>query len=143
MNPQFIAMELLSHLQIYKIIRPKYTTLQTIVSGVINTERKRLANIIQNNLTEQDTILLQSLLIEEDTLSKLAAIKQDAKDFKQWMMKEEKQKMETLKQIYQITKRLIPSNATVNPACKRLVLQDNIPREEVCNFFMVIILDGS
>jgi hypothetical protein len=34
-------------------------------------------------------------------------------------------------------------NATVNPACKRLVLQDNIPREEVCNFFMVIILDGS
>ncbi len=34
-------------------------------------------------------------------------------------------------------------NATVNPACKRLVLQDNIPRKEVCNFFMVIILDGS
>ena len=108
MNPQFITMELLSHLQTYKIIRPKYTTLQTIVSGVINTERKRLANIIQNNLTEQDTILLQSLLIEEDTLSKLAAIKQDAKDFKASMMKEEKQKMATLKQIYQITKRLLP-----------------------------------
>ena len=108
MNPKFITMELLSHLQTYKIIRPKYTALQTIVSGVINTERKRLANIIQNNLTEQDTILLQSLLIEEDTLSKLAAIKQDAKDFKASMMKEEKQKMETLKQIYQITRRLMP-----------------------------------
>lgn len=109
MNPQFIAIELLFHLQTYKIIRPKYTRLQTIVSGVINTERKRLANIIQNNLTEQDTMLLQSLLTEEDTLSKLAAIKQDAKDFKASMMKEEKQKMATLKQVYQITKRLMPN----------------------------------
>lgn len=108
MNPQFIAMELLSYLQINKIIRPGYTTLQTIVSTVINIERKRLSIIIQNNLTIEDTKLLEALLIEEDILSKLAAIKQDAKDFKPHMMIEERQKMEMLKPIYQIVKRLLP-----------------------------------
>jgi len=107
MNPQFITMELLSHLQTHKIIRPGYTTLQTIVSTVINNERKRLATVIQNNLTTEDIKLLQSLLIEEETLSKLAAIKQDAKDFKPHMMIAERKKMETLRPIYQITKRLI------------------------------------
>ena len=34
-------------------------------------------------------------------------------------------------------------NAMVNQACKRLVLQNNIPREEVCNLFIIIILGGS
>jgi len=107
-NPQFITLELISYLQTQKIIRPGYTTLQTIVSTVINTERKRLDNLITNHLMEQDKGLLQSLLIESDTLSKLAAIKQDAKDFKQRMMVEERKKLETMESIFLISKRLIP-----------------------------------
>ena len=46
-------------------------------------------------------------MVEEDALSKLAAIKMDAKDFKPHMMVEERQKMAVLKPIYQITKRLL------------------------------------
>lgn len=107
-KPQFITMELISYLQSEKIIRPGYTTLQTIVSSVINTERKRLAAIIQNDLSNEDQVLLQSLLSEDNTISKLATIKQDAKDFKHHMMIEERQKMSLLKPIYQIVKRLIP-----------------------------------
>ena len=106
-NPKFITMELLSYLQIQKIIRPGYTTLQTIVSTVINIERKRLA-MVMNDLTTEDKESLKSLLIEEDTLSKLAAIKQDAKDFKLRMMVAEREKMEVLHPIYKITKRLLP-----------------------------------
>ncbi|MBA8667714.1 Tn3 family transposase [Holosporaceae bacterium 'Namur'] len=109
MNPQFITMELLSHLQTKKIIRPGYTTLQTIISSVINIERKRLADIIHRYLIPEDEKVLQALLIEEGTLSKLAAIKQDAKDFKLHMMIEERQKMDMLRSVYQITKRLIPN----------------------------------
>lgn len=97
-----------AHLQSHKIIRPGYTTLQTIVNAVINNERKRLSSVIQNNFTTEDIKLLQPLLIEEEALSKLAAIKQDAKDFKPCMMIEERKKMETLRPIYQITKRLMP-----------------------------------
>lgn len=108
-NPQFITMELLSYLQTQKIIRPGYTTLQTIVSAVINVERKRLADIIRSYLTTEDEKVLQTLLVEDGTLSKLAAIKQDAKDFKPHMMIDERQKMIVLGPIYQITKRLLPS----------------------------------
>ena len=49
MNPQFIAMEILDYLQAQKIIRPGYTTLQSIVSTIINTERNRLAEIIKDH----------------------------------------------------------------------------------------------
>ncbi len=107
-KPQFITMELLSCLQTQKIIRPGYTALQRIVSSAINIERKRLGTIMQNDLTSDEKALLQALLVEEDTLSKLAAIKQDAKDFKHHMMIEERKKMSLLKPIYQITKRLFP-----------------------------------
>lgn len=108
-NPQFITTELLSYLQAQKIIRPGYTTLQTTVSSVINIERKRLADVIRNYLTIEEEQVLQALLIEEGTLSKLAAIKQDAKDFKLRMMTEERQKMSILKSVYQITKKLLPN----------------------------------
>ena len=108
-NPQFIAMELLSYLQIQKITRPGYTTLQTIVSAVINIERKRLTDVIRNYLTTEDKNILQVLLVEESTLSKLASIKQDAKDFKAYMIIDERKKMEILQPVYQITKRLLPN----------------------------------
>jgi hypothetical protein len=108
MNPQFIAMELLDYLQSQKIIRPGYTTLQTIVSAIINAERNRLVEIINGHLSDDEKKLLDSLMVEEETLSKLAALKQDAKDFKPQMMVTERNKLETLRPIYQIIKRLLP-----------------------------------
>jgi TnpA family transposase len=107
-KPQFIAMELLSFLQEQKIIRPKYTTLQAIVSAVINDERKRLSLIITQNLTKQEQLSLQSLLFEDDSLSKLASLKQDAKDFKARMMANERDKLILLQPFYQIIKNLLP-----------------------------------
>jgi len=109
MNQQFIAMGLLDYLQSQKIIRPGYTTLQNIVSMAINKERSRLAQIISSSLSVSDKELLQSLIAEEETLSKLAALKQDAKDFKPKIMIAERKKLETLRPIYQTTKRLMPS----------------------------------
>lgn len=91
-SPQFIVMELLQFLQVKKIIRPGYTTLQNIVSDVLNTERKRLSTIICNTLTQSDKSALQTLLKDEGTLSGLAEIKQDAKDFKVRMMNIEREK---------------------------------------------------
>lgn len=60
-------------------------------------------------MTNEDKNILQGLLIEESTLSKLAAIKQDAKDFKTYMIIDERKKMEVLQPVYQITKRLLPN----------------------------------
>jgi TnpA family transposase len=109
MNPHFVAIRLLDYLQQQKIIRSKYTTLQAIVSTIINNERGRLSNIIKNLLTNETTILLKDLIAEDDTLSKLAALKQDAKDFKSHMIITERNKLEIIRPIYQIAKLIMPS----------------------------------
>lgn len=92
-SPQFIVIELLGFLKEKKIIRPKYTTLQTIISGALTAERNRLAVILRESLTEQDKSYLQELLSKEksETLSDLADLKQDAKDFKPRMMAAERE----------------------------------------------------
>jgi hypothetical protein len=79
-------MELLSFLNDKKIIRPRYTTLQDMISNAINTERNRLNNIINNKLNKESKSALQKLLLQDGILSGLAALKQDAKDFKSRMI---------------------------------------------------------
>lgn len=108
-QPQFIALELLSYLTEKRIIRPGYTTLQTIVSAIINDERKRLTTILQEQLTPEDKSALEKLLINENSLSDLAAIKQDARNFKKSMMTLERDKWTTLKPLYRIIQRLLPT----------------------------------
>ncbi len=107
-QPQFIALALLSHLTEQKIIRPGYTTLQIIVSTIINDEKKRLAFILQKSLSEEEKQALQQLLINENSLSDLAAIKQDARNFQKNMMGKERDKWRKLKPLYLTMKRLMP-----------------------------------
>ena len=91
-------------------MRPGYTTLQAIVSNVLNAERKRLGTIIHDSLTEADKSGLQKLLFEKDTetLSGLADLKQDAKDFKPRMISAERDKLISIKPLYLLAKSLLP-----------------------------------
>ncbi len=83
-------------------MQPGYTTLQAIVSNVLNAERKRLGTIIHDSLTEADKSGLQKLLFEKETetLSGLADLKQDAKDFKPRMISAERDKLISIKPLY-------------------------------------------
>ena len=107
-NPQFIVIELLNFLRQQKIIRPRYTTLQIIIRDALNTERKRLETLINQGLDEEEKAVLQKLLLQETHLSELAALKQDAKDFKARMMTAEREKLISIKSIYFIAKTLLP-----------------------------------
>ncbi len=107
-NPQFIVMELLNSLQQQRIIRPGYTTLQNIVRDTLNTERKRLKCLINEALHEEEKSALQKLLLKNEVLSELAALKQDAKDFKARMMTTEREKFAIIAPLYQIAKSLLP-----------------------------------
>lgn len=106
-HPSFIVMELFAFLQANKIIRPRYTRLQIIISDALAIERKRLAQSIHCLLNEETKIILQSLLVKESALSKLAVLKQDAKDFKYRMMSGERQKLSTIEPLYQVAKTLL------------------------------------
>lgn len=107
-TPTFILSELLAHLNQEKIVRPGYTTLQTIISDALIIERRRLQQLVGEALSDSARVDLQKLLVAEGTLSELAAIKQDAKHFGFQMMVSERHKRATLEPFYHIAKVLLP-----------------------------------
>nr|WP_258086873.1 Tn3 family transposase [Xenorhabdus bovienii] len=106
--PGFVAAELVIWLNQNKIVRPGYTTLQDLVSQALSVERQRLGNILADVLDETATALLDKLLVRDDTLSQLAVLRQDAKDFGWRQMAREREKRATLKPLYEIFKVLHP-----------------------------------
>ena len=107
-TPTFILTELIVFLNNQKIVRPGYTTLQTIIGDALTSERNRLEQVIDEIVDEFARTELKKLLVREDTLSELAAIKQDTKNFSYQMMVVERQKRATLEPLYQIAKTLLP-----------------------------------
>jgi len=107
-SSQFIIMELLAFLREKKIIRPGYSTLQKIISRALLDEKTRLTALIQTSISDQNIKLLKNLLQEEETLSGLAELKRDAKDFKARIMDAEREKFETIKPLYVMAKALLP-----------------------------------
>ena len=110
-TPTFILSELIIFLNTRKIVRPGYTTLQTVIGDALTSERRRLEQLIDATLDEAARTEIQKLLVHEDTLSELAAIKQDAKHFGYNMMVLERHKRTTLEPLYQLAKTLLPTLA--------------------------------
>ena len=85
-------------------MRPGYTTLQTIISDALIAERRRLEQLVEDGLDDDARVALQGLLVRDDTLSELAALKQDAKNFGYRMMATERQKRATLAPLHRVAK---------------------------------------
>ena len=107
-SPNFIAHELLAFLQSAKIIRPGYSTLQKIISHILVEERKRLKYCLYSVLTEEHKQSLKQLIKNENTLSELAALKQDPKSFGSTMMSIECRKHNLLKPLHNFAKTILP-----------------------------------
>lgn len=107
-SPNFIAHELLAFLQSAKIIRPGYSTLQKIISHILVEERKHLKYCLYSVLTEEHKQSLKQLIKNENTLSELAALKQDSKSFGSTMMSIECRKHNLLKPLHNFAKTTLP-----------------------------------
>jgi TnpA family transposase len=107
-TPSFIIAKLIAYLSEQKIVRPGYTTLQTLMSEALSAERQRLGSILADALDASTRDALAQLLLHEHTLSELAALKQDAKDFRWQQMARERQKRATLEPLYRVAKTLLP-----------------------------------
>lgn len=105
----FILTELIANLNTAKIVRPAYSALQIIIGDALAVERLRLEQLINNGLDNKMRTDLQKLLLREDTLSELAALKQDAKNFGHGMMTRERHKRSTLESLYCVAKVLLPT----------------------------------
>lgn len=107
-TPAFLLAELMVFLIGQHIVRPGYSTLQTIIRDALSAERDRLEKLVEAAITDEARETLQLLLANESTLSELAALKQDAKSFRYRQMGLERQKRLTLKPLYAIAKKLLP-----------------------------------
>jgi TnpA family transposase len=110
-TPGFIVAELIAWLNEHKIVRHGYTTLQKLISDALSAERQRLSILLASNLDDTAKAALAQLMVRDDTLSELAALKQDAKDFGWRQMAKERAKLFKLKPLYRIAKMLIPKMA--------------------------------
>jgi TnpA family transposase len=113
-TPAFLLSELMAFLIGQRIVRPGYTTLQTVISDALSAERQRLEQRVEGALDDAARTAMQKLLVRENTLSELAAIQQDAKNFAHKMMVAERQKRATLAPFYVIAKPLLP-NLDISP----------------------------
>jgi hypothetical protein len=107
-TPTFVLIEILAFLKARKIVRPGYTTLQSIITDALTAERRRLGELIEGSLDADTKAALRKLLVREDTLSELAALRQDAKNFRYQMMTAERQKRTTLAPMHHAAKKLLP-----------------------------------
>ena len=110
-TPGFIVAELIAYLNEHHIVRPGYTTLQTLISEALSAERRRLGSLLAEVLDGAARDALTQLLVRDDTLSELAALKQDAKDFGWRQMAQEREKRAKLQRLYRIAKTLLPKLA--------------------------------
>lgn len=92
-----------------RIVRPGYTTLQDLITKALAAERNHLEQLVDVAVTATVRAALKQLLVRDDILSELAALKQDAKSFRYRQMGLEHQKRRTLAPLYVIAKALLPN----------------------------------
>lgn len=108
-TPGFIATELIIWLNANKIIRPGYTTLQELVSRVLSDERQRLGRILTERLDDATIAGLDKLIERDDTLSRLAILRQDARDFGWRQMVHEREKRTILEPLHRKACSILPA----------------------------------
>ncbi|MFM7348816.1 MAG: Tn3 family transposase [Erythrobacter sp.] len=109
--PGFIVAELIVYLNEHKVERPGYTTLQRLISQTLSAERRRLGGLLAVALDDATKASLAELLVRDDTLSELAVLKQDARDFGWRQMAREREKRVRLEPLYRAAKQLLPQLA--------------------------------
>ena len=109
MAPGFVATELIIWLNEHKIIRPGYTTLQELVSRVLSDERQRLGRILTELFDDTTIVGLDKLIERDDTLSRLAVLRQDARDFGWRQMVHEREKRAMLEPLHRKACDILPA----------------------------------
>lgn len=106
--PRFIFDELINFCNQCSLIRPAYSTMQSIVSTALQKERNRILNKMSSELNKNARSALDSLLENDDNFYRITLLKKDPKDFSTSEMRKELAKQKDLLNVYEHTKTIIP-----------------------------------
>lgn len=107
LSAKFIFDELLGFCEHQKTVRPKYSTLQSLVSSSISREENRLGERLGRLLSKSSRETLDKLLNSDDTISDLTLLKQDPKTFATNHMRKELDKHQKVTTLFQESKHII------------------------------------
>jgi len=106
--PRFIFDELLSFCHQWDMIRPAYSTMQSIVAVALQNERDRILKKMSLHLNKNARSALDALLKSDDSFYQITLLKKDPKDFSTGEMRAEVAKQQMLLNVYKHTKLIIP-----------------------------------
>jgi TnpA family transposase len=107
-NPIDIFHEILNCLETTKVVFPPYSRLQDVIGLALKNEEIRIINTVKSNLTRNSEKSLRELLKTNDNFYKITELKFDAKSFQTKEMQSELNKLSLCKDIYQLSKKLLP-----------------------------------
>jgi len=107
-KPIYVFKELLHFLESHRIVLPGYSYMQEIVSKALYQERKRLAALLREHISEDEKASLQALLSAEKFLHEITLLRKEPKDFSHKEIAAEIAKKQKLEPLYQFSKRFLP-----------------------------------
>jgi hypothetical protein len=107
-KPIYVFRELLEYLIEQQIVTPGYTILQTIVGQALTYEQNRLTAIIRAELVGAECEALDRLFADTDGLYAITLLKREPKDFRLGEMRQEIDRADQLRPLYQVAQRIVP-----------------------------------
>lgn len=108
-KPIYIFRELVHYLEEQRLVSPRYSFMQDVVSQTIVHEQKRLKTLVKCHLTEADVVALSHLLEDTPGLYEITQLKREPKNFSLGEVKREIGRSDQIQSLYHVTQKLLPT----------------------------------
>ena len=118
-QPIYVFRAVLQYLIDQRLVLPGYTVMQeAIVGKALTAEHNRLMSLLQTHLTAAECATLDQLFDDVDGLYHITLLKREPKEFTRTEMRQELNRGDTLRPLYQVATRIVPYLAISNEAIK-------------------------
>ena len=108
-NPRYMLDECLAFFGQQRIALPGYSTIQTLITNALSSERMRTEQILSQQMPEETLNRLQAIMNDKSLLNSLSAFKGSARNFSPSELDRELSTHRTIKEVYPEIKELIGS----------------------------------
>lgn len=117
-HPVYILRESLQYLASQRWVVPGYTFLQDMVSRVVTAERRRITAILQKTLPEVAAQRLHDLLVADEGMYRISALKHEPRDFSYKELQREVDRRKFFQLLHEFAKTFLATAAISNESGK-------------------------
>ena len=117
-KPIYVFRQIMQFLTTHKRVFPAYNSLQDIVGKALSNEQRRMATVVQENLTLAGADTLDRLLRSDSRIHAITQLKRDPRDFTLKEIKQEIKRGSQIKEAYELASRILPLLEISNESIK-------------------------